>query len=247
MSPLGVFDLDGTLLHSAPDIAAALNRVLASAGLAPFALPEVQAMIGDGARVLVERALAARGQPFDPAIHAAFVADKDISAARLTRPYDGIEAVLDELAAAGWRLAVCTNKPAGPARSLLDSLGFTGRFAAVAGGDSFPTRKPDPAHLLGTVAMAGGDPARAVMIGDHRNDVAAACGAGLPVVFAGWGYGARAMAEGAPVAGTPAELPALLRRLRAGWLGPHQHSGRGAEQAGGDFNANRDGRRAGEG
>ena len=187
MSPLGVFDLDGTLLHSAPDIAAALNRVLASAGLAPFALPEVQAMIGDGARVLVERALAARGQPFDPAIHAAFVADKDISAARLTRPYDGIEAVLDELAAAGWRLAVCTNKPAAAARSLLDSLGFTG------------------------------------------------------------GYGARAMAEGAPVAGTPAELPALLRRLRAGWLGPHQHSGRGAEQAGGDFNANRDGRRAGEG
>lgn len=214
MTPLAVFDLDGTLLDSAPDIAAALNRVLAGVGLAAFTLPEVSAMIGDGARVLVERALAARGQPFDAALHAAFLADEDISAARLTRPYDGIQAALDTLAAEGWRLAVCTNKPAGPARSLLVSLGLGGHFAAVAGGDSFAVRKPDPAHLLGTIALAGGDPAAAVMIGDHRNDMAAAQGAGIPAVFAGWGYGAREMAGGAPVASAPAALPDLLRRLR---------------------------------
>ncbi|MGG5809219.1 phosphoglycolate phosphatase [Falsiroseomonas sp. CW058] len=214
MPPLAVFDLDGTLLDSAPDIAAALNRALAAAGIAPFALPEVTAMIGDGAKALIEKALAARGLPFDPALHAAFLADEDIHAARLTRPYDGIEAVLGALAAAGWRLAVCTNKPATPARSLLDSLGLGRHFAALGGGDSFATRKPDPAHLLGTVALAGGNPDRAVMIGDHRNDVNAARGAGIPCIFAGWGYGPREMAADSPVAAAPAALPALLDGLR---------------------------------
>lgn len=211
MTRLALFDLDGTLLDSAPDIAAAINRVLAGIGAAPLTLPEVTAMIGDGAKVLVERALAARGRPFDPALHEAFVADEDINAARLTRPYEGIEAVLEELAREGWRMAVCTNKPVAAARALLASLGLARHFAAIAGGDSFPVRKPDPAHLLGTVRLAGGG--EAVMIGDHRNDIAAARGAALPCIFAGWGYGTAAMADGAPIAARPAELPALLRRL----------------------------------
>jgi phosphoglycolate phosphatase len=213
MPRIAVFDLDGTLLDSAPDIHAALNRVLGRAGLAPVALPEVTRMIGDGAKVLVERALAWHGRPFDAALHAAFVADDDISAARLTVPYAGIEAVLARLAAEGWRLAVCTNKPEGPARSLLASLGLGRHFDAIGGGDSFPVRKPDPAHLLGTIAAAGGRPESAVMIGDHRNDVRAAGGAGIPCIFAGWGYGTPEMAEGAPVAATPAALPALLDGL----------------------------------
>lgn len=218
MPRTAIFDLDGTLVDSAPDIAAALNRAvavpLAARGLPPFALPEVAAMIGDGARVLVERALARRGLPFDPACLAAFVADEDLSQARLTRPYPGIADMLAALAEAGWRLAVCTNKPVLPARALLASLGLDGHFAAVGGGDSFAVRKPDPGHLLGTLREAGGVPGRAVMVGDHRNDVAAATGAGLPCVFAGWGYGSVAMAAGAAaIAVGTEELPTLLDRL----------------------------------
>jgi phosphoglycolate phosphatase len=91
---------------------------------------------------------------------------------------------------------------------------MAGRFAAVGGGDSFPVRKPDPGHVLATLAAAGGAPGRAVMVGDHRNDVVAASGAGLPCIFAGWGYGPPAMAEGAvAVAASPADLPALLADL----------------------------------
>lgn len=214
MTKVTVFDLDGTLVHSAPDIHAAINRVLARRDLAPYDLPAVQAMIGDGAKVLVERALAGRGRGFDDSALAEFVADEDISAARLTAPFAGIAEALAALEAAGWRLAVCTNKPEGPARGLLASLGLGGRFAAIGGGDSFPVRKPDPAHLRATLAAAGGDPATAVMIGDHRNDILAAAGAGVPCIFAGWGYGPPEMADGAPVAARPSDLPALVAALR---------------------------------
>lgn len=214
MTRTAVFDLDGTLLDSAPDLHAALNRVLSARGIAPYGLPEVKAMIGDGVRVLVERALAGRGLPFDEAVLAAFVADDAISQARLTVPFPGIAEALDALQAAGWRLAVCTNKPEAAARGLLASLGLAGRFAAIGGGDSFPVRKPDPGHLRATLDAAGGTAAQAVMIGDHRNDVMAAAGAGLPCVFAGWGYGPAAMADGAPVAASPGELPGLLAALR---------------------------------
>lgn len=213
---LALFDLDGTLVDSAPDIHAALDRLMVRLGLAPFDRPEVVAMIGDGVRVLVERALAARGRPFDAAALASFSADYTARAAEATAPFPGIAAALDALEAAGWRLAVCTNKPAAATAALLGALGLAGRFAAVGGGDSFPTRKPDPAHVLATVALAGGRPARAVMIGDHRNDVLAATGAGLPCVFAGWGYGTAAMAAGAAaVAARPAELPGMLAGLLA--------------------------------
>lgn len=213
--PIAVFDLDGTLVDSAPDIHAALNRMLAARGIAPYSLAEVTRMIGDGAKVLVERAFAGRALPFDPAGHADFVADDDISAARLTTVFEGIPAVLDALDRAGWRMAVCTNKPEGPARGLLASLGLGHRFAAIGGGDSFPTRKPDPAHLRATLAAAGSDAAHAVMIGDHHNDVAAAAGLGIPCVFALWGYGPRSMAAESALAERPSDLPALLARLLA--------------------------------
>jgi phosphoglycolate phosphatase len=213
MRGIVVFDLDGTLLDTAPDIHAALNRVLRARGLAPYDLAEVKAMIGDGARALLERALAGRGQPFAEAALAAFLADEDISQARLTRPFPGIAEALRALREGGWRMAVCTNKPEGPARQLLDSLGLGGCFAAIGGGDSFPVRKPDPAHLRATVAAAGGEPDHAVMIGDHRNDVLAAAGCGVPCIFAAWGYGPREMAGSSPIAETPAALPALIAAL----------------------------------
>ncbi len=214
MTRTAVFDLDGTLVDSAPDIHAALDRLMARLGLPGFTRPEVVGMIGDGVRVLVERALAARGRGFDAAALDAFTTDYTAHAAEATALFAGIPEVLAELEAAGWRLAVCTNKPAAATAALLGGLGLGGRFAAVGGGDSFPVRKPDPGHVLATLVAAGGDAAQAVMIGDHRNDVLAAGGAGLPCIFAGWGYGPPAMAEGAvAVAASPAELPALLAGL----------------------------------
>ncbi|MBL6456559.1 phosphoglycolate phosphatase [Belnapia sp. T6] len=210
--PVALFDLDGTLVDSAPDIHAALDRLMARLGRPGFARAEVIGMIGDGVRVLVERALAARGLPFDPAALESFSADYTVRAAEATALFPGIAETLAGLEAAGWRLAVCTNKPAAATAALLGALGLSGRFAAVGGGDSFPVRKPDPGHLLGTLAAAGGGTDRAVMIGDHRNDILAARGAGVPSLFAGWGYGRPEMAEGAAaVIDSPAALlPALL-------------------------------------
>lgn len=209
-----VFDLDGTLVDSAPDLHAALDRLMAGRNLPPFTRAEVVGMIGDGIQALVERALAARGRPFDPAAVEAFSADYTAHAAVETRPFPGIAECLATLEAGGWRLAVCTNKPAAATHALLRALGLGGRFAAVGGGDSFPVRKPHPDHLRATLRAAGGEPARAAMIGDHRNDVLAALGAGLPCLFAAWGYGPPAMAAGATaIAAAPGELPALLRDL----------------------------------
>ena len=213
MTMIAVFDLDGTLVDSAPDLHSALDRLMASRGLPGFQRQEVVAMIGDGAKVLVERALASRGQAFDQPALDSFLEDYSANAAIDTTTFDGIPAALDVIEAAGWRLAVCTNKPVIPARSVLADIGLGGRFAFIGGGDSYPTRKPDPAHLLATLRDAGGDPAQAVMIGDHHNDMAAASGAGVPAIFAGWGYGPLAMAAGAPVAARPSDLPALLARL----------------------------------
>ncbi|TCZ53943.1 phosphoglycolate phosphatase [Roseicella aquatilis] len=214
MPRLAVFDLDGTLVDSAPDIHAALDRLVAAESRPPFTRAEVTAMIGDGVRALVQRAAAARGLAFSESLLDAFTADYTARAAETTVLFPGIAAALDRLAAEGWAMAVCTNKPAAATAALLAALGLDGRFAAVGGGDSFPVRKPDPGHLLGTLRAAGGDPARAVMIGDHRNDVLAARGAGLPCLFAGWGYGTPAMAEGAAgIAASPSDLVPLLRDI----------------------------------
>jgi phosphoglycolate phosphatase len=211
-----VLDLDGTLVDSVPDLMAALNRLMATRGLAPFAPAQVAAMVGDGAKVLVDRAFAARGQAADAPALEAFLADYGANAAVETRAFPGVPETLARLAAEGWRLAVCTNKPQAPARSLLAALGLDGMLAAVGGGDSFPVRKPDPRHLLATIEAAGGSPAAAVMVGDHANDVAAATGAGIPCIFAAWGYGPPAMAAGAvAVAGSFAEAADRAAELLA--------------------------------
>jgi len=214
MSRTLVLDLDGTLVDSVPDLAAALNRLMAERSLASFTWPEVAAMVGDGAAALIERAFAARSRRPDAAALGAFLADYGANAARETRAFPEVEPGLRELAARGWRLAVCTNKPLAPARALLAALGLDGFFAAIGAGDSFPARKPDPAHLLATIAAAGGSPERAAMAGDHRNDIIAAAGAGIPCIFAAWGYGTPEMARGAAaIAAGFAELPDLAERL----------------------------------
>jgi phosphoglycolate phosphatase len=209
-----LLDLDGTLVDTVPDLAAALNRLMAAHGLAPLSLAETAAMVGDGVAKLVERAFAARGGTFDVAAVAAFSADYSVHVAVESKLYPGVAETLRALAGEGWRLAVCTNKPEVATRALLAVTGLAPLFAAVGAGDSFPVRKPDPAHLLATLRAAGGKPGGAVMAGDHRNDVLAARGAGVPCVFAAWGYGTPAMAEGAAaVARDFVELGVIVRRL----------------------------------
>ena len=217
MRPTLLLDLDGTLVDSAPDLLASANRLMQARGLPPFGLADILGMIGDGVPALVSRLLAARRLPPDPAALASFSADYAGHVADATRPYPGVAAGLQGLRAAGWRLAVCTNKPEALARKLLGALDLLDCFAAVGGGDSFPVRKPDPGHLLATLAAAGGDRAAAVAVGDHHNDVAAATGAGIPCLFALWGYGqpsdgATASGQAAEFAAVPAMATALLQR-----------------------------------
>lgn len=211
-----VFDLDGTLIDSVPDLLASCNRLMAERGLAAFTRAEVTSMVGDGAPALVGKLMAARGQAAGPRDLDAFLADYMAHPAAATRPYPGVIAALDRLAADGWRMAVCTNKPAVAARGLLGALGLFDRFASVCGGDSFPVRKPDPGQLLATLAAAGGNAGAAVMVGDHHNDVAAAAGAGVPCIFAAWGYGTPDPSGGAPVARSIAEVPHLANGLVPG-------------------------------
>jgi phosphoglycolate phosphatase len=209
-----LLDLDGTLVNSLPDLAAAVNRMLGARGLAPLSQPEVGAMVGDGVAKLVERAFGARGGVPDAVAVAEYAADYAAHSAVATVPYPGVADALRGLADDGWRLAVCTNKPEQAARGLLAALGLAQWFAAVGGGDSYPVRKPDPKHLLATLAAAGGDRDRAIMAGDHANDVAAARAAGLPCIFAAWGYGPAKMAEGAAaVAHDFPDLAAIACRL----------------------------------
>ncbi len=189
MSRWLVLDLDGTLVDSVPDLAASLNRLLKVRGLASFHEAEVTAMVGDGARALVERGFAARGVAMDARAVPDFLADYTSNAAVESRAYHGVPETLARLQADGWTMAVCTNKPEKPARALLSALALDSFFAAVGGGDSFPVRKPNPAHLLATLAACGGDATRTVMVGDHHNDIEAAHGAGMSSIWARWGYG----------------------------------------------------------
>ncbi|WP_291296488.1 HAD-IA family hydrolase [Elioraea sp.] len=214
-------DLDGTLIDSAPDIAAALNRRLAASGLGPLSLAAITRMIGDGAKVLLTRGFAAAGRPISgPALDdeaAAYIADYERNALIETRPYPGVPETLAALADAGHALAVVTNKPAEATRIVLDALGLAGMFATVAGGDSFPVRKPDPGHLLGALAALDIPSSRAVMVGDHRNDLLAARGAGIASVYAAFGYGEEDHAALGAIAAIDrfADLPGVLTTLFA--------------------------------
>jgi phosphoglycolate phosphatase len=212
VDPTLLLDLDGTLVDTVPDLAAALNRLMAGRALAPFSWAETKRMVGDGVSKLVERAFAARGLVPDRHAVADFMADYTAHISVGSRAYEGVRECLGTLSSDGWRLAVCTNKPEAAARRLLDDLGLGSFMTAVGGGDSFPVRKPDPAHVLATLKAAGGDRRSAVMGGDHANDVAAASGAGVPCVFAAWGYGTPAMAAGA--ACVAEDFPSLVDAAR---------------------------------
>jgi phosphoglycolate phosphatase len=187
-----VFDLDGTIIDTAPDLAEAVAVALAMEDLAPLPLPELRPLIGGGVRVLLRRSLDHHRHAVDEArfeaLAAAVLASYETNIAVASRPYPGLAAMLDRLAAAGAAAAICTNKPEYLALKLLDALGLRTRFAAVGGGGSFAANKPDPRHLLGTISRAGGRPEAAVMVGDSPTDVNAARAASVPVIAVDWGY-----------------------------------------------------------
>jgi phosphoglycolate phosphatase len=205
-----VFDLDGTLIDSAPDIAAAVNAVLAGEGAAPLTPAEVRSFIGNGARTLVARAMAARGLPPDdlPRLHAAFLRLYDRAHDRTTL-YPGVIDALSALRDAGFVLGICTNKPSGPARAVLDRFGLAPFFGALIGGDSLDRMKPDPAPLLAAFGALGTAPH--LFVGDSEVDHAAAVAAGVPFALFTEGY--RRQPAGAFAGAIPfadyARLPAL--------------------------------------
>jgi phosphoglycolate phosphatase len=216
---LVVFDLDGTLVDTAPDLINALNFVLDREGLPPVPLHAARTMIGAGARRLIERGLELEGR---------FASLEDIT--RLTRdfidyyaahiadasrPFEGLEDALDELGRLGYRFAVCTNKLEWLSKLLLDRLGLSSRFAAICGADTFGVSKPDPAILQQTVARAGGQLSFAIMVGDAGPDIGVARRAGVPVIGVEFGYTEVPIADLKPdrLIKHMRELPAAVENL----------------------------------
>src|SRR5271155_2904105 len=187
-----VFDLDGTLVDTAPDLINALNFILAREGLPPVPLASARNMIGAGARKLLERGLELEGRTVSLAeldrLTDDFINHYAEHIADASRPFDGLEAALDDLESAGYRFAVCTNKLEWLSRRLLDRLNLSPRFAAICGADTFGVSKPDPAILRQTVARAGGELSSAIMVGDAGPDVGVARRAGVPVICVSFGY-----------------------------------------------------------
>lgn len=189
MSRAVIFDLDGTLIDSAPDIHAAANRLMTRQGFAPFAPEETRRFIGNGVPHFITCCLKARGKVGDAALRARlvkeFIVDYE-TAVTLTRVYPGAAVALVALGAAGMALGLCTNKPQGPTRAILAHLGLDAHFPVVIGGDSLTVRKPDPAPLHATVAALG---ARDVLfVGDSEIDAETAARAGVPFILYTEGY-----------------------------------------------------------
>ena len=187
-----VFDLDGTLVDTAPDLVSTLNLLLARERIAALPLSDARDMIGRGARALIARGFAAAGAPLDERkLSALFVDFIDHYLAHIadeSRPFPGVLGAMDALAAEGARLAVCTNKRTDLSVALLNALDLTRRFAAIVGADAAPAPKPAAAHLITTIERAGGRVERAVMVGDSESDAGAARAAGVPLVLVSFGY-----------------------------------------------------------
>lgn len=186
------FDLDGTLVDTAPDLIGTLNILLNDEGLPALPLDEARPFIGRGARWLIERGFEAAGQHLHPArvqpLFDRFIAHYLDHIADESRPFPGCEAALDALRAAGAKLCVCTNKRTDLSVALLETLGLASRFEAVIGADAAPAIKPDPRHLQAAVDAVGGDMARAIMVGDAFTDAGAARAAKAGLILVSFGY-----------------------------------------------------------
>ena len=191
-APLLVFDLDGTLCETADDLIATLNALLAREGAAPVSRAAARRMVGHGARALIRSGLAASGREVSSArleeMFLDFLSHYSEHVADHSFLFPGVVAALDRFSAAGFRFAVCTNKIEAPSVKLLQLLGVASRFAAICGQDTFAVCKPHRDALLHTIARAGGDPARAIMVGDSRTDIDTARAAGIPVIAVDFGY-----------------------------------------------------------
>jgi phosphoglycolate phosphatase len=213
------FDLDGTLVDTAPDLIAALNYVLDREGLPPLPLKSARNMIGAGARKLIERGLEVDGHAMSSAdidrLMKDFIAYYADHIADASRPFEGLETALDDLEAQGFRFAVCTNKLEWLSKLLLDRLDLSRRFAAICGADTFGVAKPDPTILRETVARAGGNLASTIMVGDAGPDVGVARRAGIPVIGVEFGYTDVPIAELKPdrLIGHMRELPGAVGSL----------------------------------
>ncbi len=197
--PLIVFDLDGTLVDSAPDLIDSLNVILGREGHAPLSVEAGRKLVGAGGRALIKRGLEVSGASVSDArleeMFAAYLACYDDHITDKTTFYPGAEAALDRLAEAGWDLAILTNKYERPAVKLIAALGATSRFKAICGQDTFPICKPNAAALHLTIEKAGGDPTRSIMVGDTITDVSTAKNAGRPVIAVDFGYADRPVAS----------------------------------------------------
>ncbi len=186
------FDLDGTLVDTAPDLIGSLNVVLGECGLQPLPTEAARSLVGRGAKALIVRGFEAAGAALHPErapeLVARFIEIYRSRIAGESRPFEGLEAALDLLSDAGATLCVCTNKPTDLSVLLLAALHLQGRFAAIVGADSAPKPKPDASHLLMAIAQSGGDPARAIMVGDSETDVLTARAARVPVIVVPFGY-----------------------------------------------------------
>jgi phosphoglycolate phosphatase len=223
--PTVVFDLDGTLVDTAPDLVATLNWIFAREGLPPVDYDAARNMVGGGARLMIERGLASEGRKLATAQidrltqdfidhYAAHIADR-------SRPFPGVEAALDQLADKGCRFAVCTNKLEWLSVRLLDALGLSPRFAAVCGADTFGVQKPDPEILRGTIARALGQTDAAVMVGDSMTDIATARAVAIPIVAVDFGYSETPIAElkADRVVSNFADVPSAVLELLGGRKG----------------------------
>jgi phosphoglycolate phosphatase len=216
-----VFDLDGTLVDTAPDLINTLNIVFTREHLPPIGYEQARTMIGGGARFMIESGLKLAGRTVAPGdldrLFGEFIAHYSAHIADRSRPFPGLEGALDRLAEDGCRFAVCTNKLESLSRRLLGMLGLGDRFAVICGQDTFGVQKPDPNVLFRTIAAAGGSPDRAVMIGDSVTDIITSRAAGIPVVAVDFGYTDRPVAEFSPdrVISHFKELPMVIRTLMA--------------------------------
>lgn len=182
-----VFDLDGTLLETLPDIARVTNLVLKVEGIDPLPEATVRTFVGNGVPVLVSRMIASTGlSENDHGRLTTTFLELYEGSTDLTHPYPGVEAALDALSAAGLTLAICTNKPEAPARAVLAAMGWQGRFDTVIGGDSLPVKKPDAAPLM--AALGGVEPSETLFVGDSEVDAATAQNAGIRFALYSGGY-----------------------------------------------------------
>jgi len=214
-----VFDLDGTLIDTAPDLIDALNFTLARHALPTVPYAQARSLIGGGARGMIERALILEGRSAATedvdALYASFVAHYAEHLADRSRPFPELEPVLDRLAQVGHRFAVCTNKLEWLSKRLLEALQLADRFSAICGPDTFGIHKPDPQMFRATVLKAGGEPHRAVMVGDSITDIRTARAANVPIVAVDFGYTDVPVATLGPdrVISAFGELPAAIAAL----------------------------------